>query len=84
MKEFFYSLLSEDKDSLSSKRFIAFLFAMVACGVFIWLEAKANNDTMKESLFNSVLLFISALVGVTTLGNLFNQKKEGGKNENNA
>ncbi len=74
MKDFLIKMLSGDS-GVSSKRMIAILYAIFGLGVFVWLEWKLS-DMMKVDVFNTVLIFISTMVGVTVFEGLKKGKDE--------
>ncbi|MBY0244499.1 MAG: hypothetical protein K2Q03_03490 [Sphingobacteriaceae bacterium] len=66
--------LLSSSENLSSKRAIALLYAIIGCVVFCYLEYHLP-DALKIDVFNTVLLFVAGLAGVSTIEN-FGKKKE--------
>lgn len=66
----------------STKRVISMIFAIIAASMFIYLEVhpKVISEVSKENIFNSVLLFIATMAGITTFG-AFTKSNNNGENK---
>ena len=65
--------------SVSSKRVIAMLFSLCGCFSFVWIVLKWDDMVIRQSIYNSTLLFITVLLGITTYGSISKGGNDAGK-----